>query len=246
MRYRSPENVSNEIQQLIGDYGIKGVYFYDDTLTLNRDWLFRLCGLLSELRVKWICGTRIDQVDEEKLTRMKKCGCVLISYGIESGDEKILNSVLRKDIDLSQVKHTFSLTKKAGIQTIANFMLGVPGDTEGTMQKTIDFSKEIGADAAEFSIYNPLPGTELAVIAQQAATSFQTDFGKYDYARPVFETSSLSAETIQKYHNKAVKEFYLRPAYLLQKLKGIRTFDDVKRYRSGLNSFLGLLRRMER
>jgi hypothetical protein len=86
----------------------------------------------------------------------------------------------------------------------------------------------------------------LAVIVKQASTSFQTDFGKYDYARPVFETSSLSTETIQKYHNKAVKGFYLRPAYLLQKLTGIRSFDDLKRYRSGFKSFTGLLRRIKR
>ena len=125
-------------------------------------------------------------------------------------------------------------------------MLGVPGDSQETMQKTIDFSKDIKANAAEFSIYNPLPGTELAAMAQQVSTSFQTDFGKYDYARPVFETSSLSAETIRKYHNKAIKSFYLRPAYLLQELGRIRSFNDIKQYWSGLKSFTSLLRRIKK
>jgi radical SAM superfamily enzyme YgiQ (UPF0313 family) len=243
MRLRSIPNIRKELEALIAQYGIRGVYFYDDTLTFDVAWLEGLCAMLKELRLKWICGTRLDRVNRPVLEMMKDSGCLVISYGIESGDERILKEVLKKGLTLRQIKENIRLTHDVGISTIANYMLGVPGETEESMKKTIRLSRELDSDVAEFSIYMPLPGTELAQAAGRAGTFVQEDLARFDYARPTYSDNSLPPELVKKYHRIAVCGFYLRPRYILKRLARIRTWQDVKANLMGLRSFLSIWKR---
>jgi radical SAM superfamily enzyme YgiQ (UPF0313 family) len=243
IRFRSVENIRFELEKLITIYGIRGVYFYDDTLTFDLEWLEQLCHLLKELGLTWICGTRLDRVNRQVLEMMRDAGCVLISYGIESGDREMLSKVLKKGLTIETIKKNMRLTREVGIATVANYMLGFPGETKESMKRTIALSRKLDSDIAEFSIYMALPGTALAAQAQQKGQAVQNDLSKFDYMRPTYTDASLPPALVRKYHRKAVVGFYLRPRYIFRRLAQIRCWDDIKANLSGLQSFASLWRR---
>jgi len=212
VRFRSVENIMQEIDFLIEKYNIRSIYFYDDTLTLRKTWLDQLCKELKLRKLKWICGTRVDTVNEQMLRLMKDSGCRYISYGIESGSDRVLNQIIRKGTNIEQVEKILKLTRKIGIGIIANYMFGLPGETEEDLKLTLKAVKRIPADAAEFSIFIPLPGTELAS---------NLDWTKYESGKnPYHQESTVHTQEfnkiIKKYHTKAIRSFYFAPAYIFR------------------------------
>ncbi len=123
-------------------------------LTLKQKRVMQLVNKLREqnLDIQWTCEARVNIVTEELLRAMKKAGCYMIAYGIESGNQMILNN-LRKNITIEQIKSAIVATHKAGIQSVGYFMFGSPGETPETIRQTIDF--------AQFSVTTPFPGTDL-------------------------------------------------------------------------------------
>lgn len=238
VRTRSVDNVMDEIDFLQDRYGVRSVYFYDDSFTLRRDWILTLCEALSKRRVEWICGTRVDMVDAALLMNMKRCGCKYISYGIESGSDRILLDVIKKGITITQVREALNLTRKAGIGIIANYMFGLPGETEEDMKATLDLVKHLPADAAELSIFMPFPGAELAEGLDWRGYAS----GKNPYHQPPILNDAEAASLAVEYHRKAVKAFYLsfrmvgrrlglilRPRQMMNALRSlIRLMTDVK------------------
>lgn len=217
VRFRSIKNIMLEVDYLQQHFGIKSIYFYDDTLTLKRSWMLELCEELARRKLQWICGTRVDTVDEEMLRAMKKSGCKYISYGIESGSNRMLKDVIKKGTTIEQVEEVIRLTQKIGIGIIANYMFGLPGETEKDLKLTLDAVRRIPADAAELSIFIPLPGTELAE---------GLDWTKYDSRKNPYHQKSLVhdpefSKTVKEYHRKAVRAFYFSPKYLLRQSKMI-------------------------
>jgi radical SAM superfamily enzyme YgiQ (UPF0313 family) len=168
---------------------------------------------------------------------------VLISYGIESGDPEMLNTVLKKGLTLDCIRKNMKLTKDVGIATVANYMLGFPGETEESMKKTIALSRELDSDIAEFSIYMPLPGTELAAVAERPGGTVERDLERFDYARPTYSDGSLPPDLVTRYHRMAIRGFYLRPRYIIRRLSRIRGWEDVKANLMGIGSFLSVWRR---
>lgn len=243
VRLRSVPNIRRELENLVSIYGIRGVYFYDDTFTFNEGWLAEIGETLAGMRLKWICGTRLDRVNREILQLMRDTGCVLISYGIESGDAEMLNKVLHKGLTLSRIRENMRLTREIGIATVANYMLGFPGETEESMRKTISLALEVDSDIAEFSIYMPLPGTALAARAEHSGEIIEEDLSRFDYARPTYSDDSLPPELVKKYHAMALRKFYLRPRYIARRISRIRGWQDVKANLLGLKSFFSVWER---
>ena len=221
-RARSPDSVVKEIKYLKEKFGIKEVLFYDDTFTLDRNRTMELCNKMIEekLNVLWSCETRVNLVDEELLNKMREAGCYIISYGVESGNQDLLE-ILKKDITLDQVRAAFKLTKHCKILTVGYFMLGVPGETVETMKNTINFAIEIDADFVQFSICTPFPGTELFEYAKKEGINLE-NWDKFIYVstsseKPVLISKNLSAEELKTWYKTAYKRFYLRPKYLLKR-----------------------------
>jgi radical SAM superfamily enzyme YgiQ (UPF0313 family) len=160
-RYRSAEDVVAEMEECIR-MGIGEILIYDDTFTVNRQRVMDICNLILKKRLKfrWDIRARVNTVDFEMLKLLKKAGCERIHYGVESGNQGILN-ILKKGITLEQVRKAFRMTKKVGISTLGYFMIGSPSETRETIMQTINFAIEIGADFAHFTITTPFPGTEL-------------------------------------------------------------------------------------
>jgi len=214
IRFRSPQNVLEEIQECIGKYGIKDFRFYDDTVTFPRWDLKALCEAIidQKLNISWNCWSRVNDVDEDKLRLMKAAGCYHIKYGIEFGTEKALK-LSRKGASLEQARGAVALTKKVGIECKGSFIFGIPGETIEDCRKTIDFALEISPHFATFYAFDPVPGSP---FHQQVV------HGKIDPARDM-----LPVEITQGLANEAYGIFYFRLTFIFQRLKAL--FQDPKR-----------------
>ncbi|MBN1178040.1 MAG: radical SAM protein, partial [Anaerolineae bacterium] len=159
VRFRSPENVLDELELLAG-LGVRAVNLYADLFTVNREHVMGICeGILARgLRLRWSCNSRVDFVDEEMLRAMARSGCWIISWGIESGDDDMLRR-MNKGITTAQVAQALRWSKEAGIKNWGYFIIGLPGETEASIRRTIDFSKRLPLDLVLFHIAAPHPGT---------------------------------------------------------------------------------------
>lgn len=219
VRMRSPQNIVEEIQVLKDQYGVRHIDFLDDTFTLSRQRVFAVCDLLLNkgLYIKWSCSSRVDTIDEKLIKKMKDAGCFGICFGVESGDQEILDRV-KKNIKIGQIRQAIRLSKKYGLKTMADFMIGLPGDTDETIEQTISFAKELNPDIAFFSLTTPFPGTELFFELKKAKKlPKRIDWDAYSlHGKTIAKTEALSSSEIVAYYNKAQKDFYLRASFFIQ------------------------------
>ena len=247
-RSQSPQRIASEVEYLAGKFKIKEIAFYDDIFTLDKKRIAKLAKEFKkrDLSIPWTCETRVDSVTEELLKEMKEAGCYMIAYGIESGNQTILNS-LRKKITIEQVREAVKVTRDIGIQTIGYFMLGSPGETPLTIRQTIDFANYLPLDFAQFSVTIPFPGTDLYNLYLEQGIGNE-NWDNFIYANrgsvsaPVFETALLSKDDLQKWNIKAYKEFYLRFSYIWERLKKTNSIGNLKTNIRGLGMFLQMLR----
>jgi len=246
-RGQSPERIVDEIVYLKERFGIKEIAFYDDVLTLKQKRVMQLVKKLEErnLDIPWTCEARVNLVTEELLRAMKKAGCYMIAYGIESGNQMILNN-LRKNITIEQIKSATEATRKAGVQSVGYFMFGSPGETPETIRQTIDFARSLDIDFAQFSVTMPFPGTDLYDLYLDSGNK-NTKWDDFIYANlksssaPVFETEALPKEDLQAWNAKAYKEFYFRVSYIWKRFIGIRSIGDLKTNIKGFLMFLDMV-----
>jgi len=239
LRKRSAKNIMGEIKILMNEYGIKEISFYDDTFTVFKDNVKELCSIIIDegIDVTWSCFARVDFIDEELLSIMKKAGCHQIKYGIESADEQILKNI-NKRINLDQVGGAIALTKKVGITAVGAFMFGNPGETEETIQKNIDFAIELDLDEAVFNITTPFPGTEMFKWAKEKGHLITEDWSKYNLSTVVMNLPTIESECIKKYYKIAYRRFYMRPRYIIERLSRIKSFVELK---ENMNAFFSIL-----
>jgi anaerobic magnesium-protoporphyrin IX monomethyl ester cyclase len=219
-RMRSPKNVVDEMQLIHDKYDIEQVTFYDDAFTVNRDRVFKICEELHarKLDMTWDCGTRVDMVDREMLKTMHGAGCIAVWLGVESGSEAILGA-MNKKIKLDQTRLAYKTAHDVGLMTIANVVLGFPGETEKTARETINFVKQLNPDDVGFYVATPYPGTPMYEQVKEKGWLRVTDFNKYDTAGPTFETPWLTMEKLAEIRYKAYQQFYLRPGYIFKMMR---------------------------
>ena len=243
-RAQSQQRIIEELTYYKEKFGIQEVAFYDDTFTIDRKKAHALAnGILEKnLGIAWTCGTRVNLVDKELLMQLKRAGCYMISYGIESGEEAILRT-LKKDVTLEQVEEAVAITHEIGIYTIGYFMIGSPGDTPESIDKTIKFAKSLKLDFAQFAITMPFPGTELYQLYMEDR-KVDPHWEDFVYAAPtnrlmpVFETGLLSRDDLQHWVSRAYRQFYLRPSYLWQRIRHTVSLGDLNTNIRGLFMFL--------
>lgn len=221
---KSPKRVVDEMEFML-KMGFREVHVQDDLFSTDLNRAKEICReiLRRKLKFPWmlINGIRVDRVDLELLKKLKKAGCYMTAFGIESGNQGVLDDV-GKGITLEQTRRAAKLAKKAGMETFGFFMLGLPKDTEETMQQTIDFAKELDLDVVKFDITVPLPGTTLYKKWEQQGLIKTRDWKDYLFhqdASVLYEHPNLDWETIRKYYRKAFREYYFRPAYIAKRFK---------------------------
>ena len=223
-RVKSPERVVEEFIK-IKKLGFKGIHLTDDGFTTNIKRAKKICDLLIESKVNigWstITGIRVDRVDFELLDKMRQAGCCRVYFGIESGNQEILNNI-KKGITLEQVRKAVEFAKKAKLEIAGYFMVGLPGDTEETMQDTINFAKSLDLNLAKASITIPLPATEIFNDLDKKGLIKTHDWEKFKfYSAPstIYDHQNLSWPTIEKYYLKFYREIYLNPKFIFKRLK---------------------------
>ncbi len=205
-RPRSPENVVDEIEHVIKTYGIKQVDFADDNMTWDRQRMAQICDLIVErgLRFEWFTpnGVRADTLDEALLRKMKRAGCKKIRVAPESGVQRIVTEVVKKNLDLKKVEAAVVACKKIGIKVGCFFVLGLIGETKKDIEETIRYAyklKKLGAESFIFSIAMPLYGT---AFYEQAKAGGYIREGFCDYAlaatEPLVETPEWSADDLME------------------------------------------------
>jgi anaerobic magnesium-protoporphyrin IX monomethyl ester cyclase len=234
VRKRSAENVLDELR-LIEKQGYREVWIRDETFTFFRERNERVCKTIidEKMDLTWICNARVGTVDNEIMELMKKAGCHMIKFGVESGVQEVLNNV-KKGVKVEMTRKNFKEAHEVGMDTHAHIMLGMPGDTRETVEKTIRFVREIDPTTATFGICTPYAGTELfqSVIEKHPEI---LDGSSQDLEK-VHETAffnqyftDLKPEELEGYVKKAYRNFYFKPGYVLKWLRKIRSMDELKR-----------------
>lgn len=223
------------IRHLTASYGIRDISVYDDNFIQDRPRVERICRALidSRMNLTWSCYSRADQGDAELFALMKKAGCWQLSFGIESGSQKILDFI-RKGISLDQIRRTVVETKRAGIRTRGFFMMGHFLETRETIEETIRFMNGIPLDDFHFTYFTPLPGTPAYGIADRHG-EFDRAWNKTSMQIPVFVPEGLTAEELEGYSKKAYSKFYFRPRVIAAYLRLLLKYPgNVQRLWNGL------------
>lgn len=259
-RFMSAPYLINLLSDLNKRYEVNDLLFYDDMFTGNRQRLEAVCNRLIELGspYSWSCCSRVDFVQYlDILQLMKKAGCNLIEFGIESGSQRILDS-MRKNTTKEKIREVISKTHDAGIITKGNFIFGLPGETHESIRETIDFACSLKLDYAQHTYLQPLPGSELYESAGRYGM-FDPSWDKFNTFRINFIPTGFTENDLVWYSKYFWIKFYLRPHVIwreIQKLKGtesyqrlwlaIKSFFKVVLFRSspkgkGLNRSVGLI-----
>lgn len=223
-RFVSARRMIEEIKLLQRDYGVKEILFREDNFTANRERALEFCDIIirEKIDITWMALADANSITEELAARMKQAGCWHIGVGVESGNKDI-QKTLKKGISLERVEKVFRFLHKAGIKTLAFFMIGNYADTNATVNDTINFACKLDTDFAIFTITTPFPGTELFDMAVEHKLITNFDPGQltnnpliFKQKAPVLRTFELSSDDLRKLQMKAINRFYLRPKQLFR------------------------------
>lgn len=242
-RARSSSNVIFELEHLIEKYGTKAIFFYDDTFTMNKKRIFELCNLMIErgLDLNYICMARVDALDKPLLAKMKESGCYRIHYGVESGSQKILDSIVKKKIKLDQVKQVSKWLDELGIIQNAFFIVSFPEETQDDVNMTLAFMDGLGGEPS-LSFLKVYPGTEIERIAKDkgvipADFSWTKESSSAIFSIPAIQGNvplfidKLSWNDLTEIAIKwtEMRKDYSISSHIIDVVRNIRSYEDVKR-----------------
>jgi anaerobic magnesium-protoporphyrin IX monomethyl ester cyclase len=230
VRLRSAENVVDEMQECLEKHGLRNFTMWSDTFNQNRKFVMEVCAELKkrgmEKKIRWMANSRVDHVDPEVLGEMRSSGCIGVSYGVESGVEEILKN-MKKGATAEQARIAVKQTKEAGIEVLTHIIFGLPGETMETIKETIQYVKELDPDYAQFYCAIPFPKTELEAMGKKEGWITTEDYAKYELNQPILNMPGLTVEQLQEARKMAYRAFYLRPSYVLKRLRKIKGLRDL-------------------
>jgi anaerobic magnesium-protoporphyrin IX monomethyl ester cyclase len=223
-RTKTTERVIQEIKRML-ELGFQEFHIADDTFTTNIERAEEICDRIVEegLKFTWetVNGIRADRVTPRLLRKMRKAGCYRVTFGIETGNEDVMKRI-NKGESLDTIRNAVNMAKKAGLEVYGSFMMGLPGETEQTMQQTIDFAKELNLDMAKVSITSPLPSTPLYEEYRRKGlikSEHWSSYNVYSTPRSLYTHETLSWDTIERYYKKFYSSYYMNPGYIIRKSK---------------------------
>lgn len=240
VRLRSPESVVRELQWIGERFGIFDFLFWTESFTLNRKLVMGVCeGILEKnLKIRWVCNSRVDHVDPEMLAAMKRAGCWMIGYGVESSSQEVLDRA-KKGITVEQIEKATRWAREAGIQVSAHIVFGLPGDTRETIRDTIRFAKRMRFDYAQFYCATPWPGSTLYQMAQKENwIKPGAAWSDFEQNTSVLHLDGLAAEEITRLREEGFRSFYLYPLTIWRTLLKIKSFNELKNFLWMIQNFL--------
>lgn len=231
IRFRSVENVLEEIRFVSRTYGIKEFHILDDNFTLNRERAFEICRRVIEEKIPItfyaVNGLRLDTLDKELLSTMKEAGFFAINVGIESGAQRILDH-MKKNLKKELVREKTNLISSMGFMVSGLFIVGYPAETREDIEETIEFAKSLKIDRATFSLYLPLPGSEMYSLLKANNELQGLDWNKVSFDSVSYVPKGMTAEELKGLQKKAFYSFFLRPRILYRLLKSVRSLEHFK------------------
>lgn len=223
-RARSPQSVLAEWQHLVHNLGAQEIGVLDDSANIQVNRLEQIADLLIEHNINhvpWIFvnGIRANLASVQLLDKLRQAGLKRVAFGVESGDPGVLLSIDKK-IDHDTIRQAFKNAKSVGLETIGFFIIGLPGETEESMEKTIQFACEVDPLIANFSMMTPYPGTKVYEIVKRQGRLLLKDWEDYVFfdGKARYELEGMTAELVERKWKEAYRRFYLRPHRVVQTL----------------------------
>jgi radical SAM superfamily enzyme YgiQ (UPF0313 family) len=212
------EDVLDELEEIYKKFDVRYVRFVDDLLIVDKKWTINLCRGIIERGLTdfiWACDGRVGLMSEELLDEMKNAGCLVIFYGIEFGNQRILD-FCNKGFTIKQVRETIDMTARVGISSYGYFMMGYPTETIETIEDTINLATDLalnqGMDSAGFSIVTPFSGTPLFEYCRMNDMLKTTDWDQYSYQlkKGVIKLRDVSDEELNELYERAISGFQFK------------------------------------
>ncbi|QQR89855.1 MAG: B12-binding domain-containing radical SAM protein [Myxococcales bacterium] len=212
-RLRPVSDVVDEVRFLKKHYGVRGIAFRDPLFNASRQRLAAFIEQLKGLQIHYSAEMRADRLDIETLDKLYDSGLRSLQIGIESADASFATSLNRDVPDLTQIKKLVHHAEKIGIRVIANYILGLPNDTEARMKQSIDFAKKLNSFAVQFTVATPYPKTQLAAaVKDKVHAKPGPAFSGWE---PTFVHPQIETHTLKTMREKAYISYHFRVAYLL-------------------------------
>ncbi len=242
LRFKTIDQIIDEIKYLKEKFQIKQFHFYDDTITCNKNFIKTLCNRFIDenLNLHWSCFARVDTVDEEILGLMKKAGCFVIMYGAESLDEKILLDV-KKGITVEQIQKALILTRKAGIESRISLIIGTPTETRESLEKTGKKLLKLDTDFFQVFIAVPMPGSQFYIEAKNEGRVINENWADYNLSKVLYKHKIFTEKELFAIQRKLYLKFYLRPKIIFNTIKSINSWNAIKNALRGLKGFVKIV-----
>ncbi len=216
-RWHSTGRVIEEIEHLIGDYGVREIQFEDDNLTMHKPRMTEICQAIIDRKIDltWTTpnGVAIWALDEKLIELMRRAGCYHITIAVESGSQEVLKKIINKPLDLRRVHPIADACRRLGMGISAFFVVGFPGETKADIEKTFEFAMNMGVDQACFFTATPYPGTTLFQQCLDAGMLRRpVDYTKLRVGRPIISTPEWTAQELSEMTRAAQARFYRQTA----------------------------------
>jgi len=228
-RRRSPENIREEVDALAASGKVKSIDYTDNIFTLDRPFAREIANIMHDTSLPWSCTTRADLVDRQLLTRMADCGCRHISFGVESGVEEIRYAAGKVIPDSRYVK-AFRDCGEVGINTRAYAIIGLPGETRETVQRTFDFINALEPDEVTYTPATLYPNSRLmkkAVEEGKVRRDAWTQYMMGEAGMPYYTPEGLAFDEINALIFNESKRFYLNPKKIWSRMRNAQSLDDM-------------------
>ena len=228
LRGRSVDKIIELIKKLRYEYGIRQIYFYDDTFTASPQVVKEFCEKMiqEKVDVKWICYVRGDMFRETIAALMNKAGCHQVLVGIESGSEHLMKQI-GKPIKKEKYKTIVEIAHKYNIEVRASFIIGHPEETHETMEETLQFAKWLDVDFFQVNILTPYPGTQLYNEAKEKGLILHEEYERYGQNEVVMKLQNLSPEEVMKFEKYTFHRFFLNPTIIFRQLFRLRKLSQI-------------------
>ncbi len=210
-RYNSPRYMLEHLHHIRSRWGVRHVTFYDDIFTANRKRVEGFCDLMASGNpgVTFSCAVRSNQIDEELVRRLAAAGCWQVSFGVESGDPEVLRTH-RRGTDLDDIFDKVHILKRHGLRAKGLFIVGLPGESEETIRRTIDYACRVPFDEVNVSKFTPFPGAPLYETIRDLG-EFDEDWDSMNLLNFVFVPEGMTRERLEDLYREFLRRFYQRP-----------------------------------
>jgi len=222
VRFRSPQNILDELRDCYHNYDIKDFFFRSDTFTIDSKWVKQVCEKInqSELKgkIEWVANSRVKPLADDTLKIMKNAGCWLVAFGFESGSSDSLKK-MKKGANVQDNIRAAKLAKEAGLKLYGFFLIGLPWESKDHLDETYNHIFEIDADFIEVHVSVPYFGTELYDVTKESGLLNGSIIGTDYFHASTSGTKFVSSNDLLKFRKNLLLKYHLRPIYVLRKLK---------------------------